>query len=64
MTPAGIYRDLAGLFRRNCPGGSIVFLVQTAGDTSDEADIVIAEQDDPYSVVERIRRKTSQAKAS
>jgi hypothetical protein len=64
MTPAGIYRDLAGLFRRRCPDSSIVFLTQTAGIPSPEADIVISEHDDPYMVVERIRGKISQSRAS
>jgi hypothetical protein len=63
MTPAGIYRDLAGLFRRHCPQSAIIFLAQTAGDTSPKADIVISEHDDPNSVVERIRGIISQTRA-
>jgi hypothetical protein len=62
MTPAGIYRDLAGLFRLQCPHSTIIFLAQTAGDTSSEADIVISEHDDPNSVVETIRGSISQTR--
>jgi hypothetical protein len=63
MTPAGIYRDLAGLFRRQCPHSTIIFLAQTAGDASPDADIVISERDDPCSVVERVRGTISQTRA-
>jgi hypothetical protein len=64
MTPAGIYRDLAALFRRNCPSGSIIFLAQSASDTSPEADIVISDGDEAHSVIEWLRGGKMQARAS
>ena len=63
MTPAGIYRDLVGLFRRNCPDGSVIFLAHSSSDVSSEADILVAEGDKPDSLIEKLRARIVQPKA-
>jgi hypothetical protein len=64
VTPPIIHSNLAALFRRTCSDGLIVFLAQTAGDTSPEADIVISDNDDPQAAIERLRGGKAQSKAS
>jgi hypothetical protein len=57
ITPLAIYRDLASLFRRNCPTGVVVYLVQRPDDSIPDADIVISDGDEPHSIVTRLRSK-------
>jgi hypothetical protein len=50
-----IYRDLASLFRRSCPGGLVVYLAQRPDENIPEADILLSDEDEPRSIVKRIR---------
>ena len=63
ITPFVIYQDLANLFRRSCPGGSVVYLAAHPADAAAGADLLLSEQDDPHSIVEKLRAIQS-AKAS
>ncbi len=63
ITSLAIYRDLAGVFRVNCPPGLIVYLAQHANDSVPEADIVLREEDEPRSIVDKLRSK-QETKAS
>jgi hypothetical protein len=57
LTSLPILRDLATLFRRSCPNGVIVFLMERPDDNIPDADICLSDRDDPRSVVDRIRSK-------
>ncbi len=63
ITSLAIYRDLAGLFRVNCPPGLIIYLARDANDTVPEADILLSQQDEPRSIVDKVRSK-QETKAS
>jgi hypothetical protein len=54
ITPAAIYRDLASLFRQNCPSGIVIFVAQNPNDRSAHADVNLAVQDEPHTLIERL----------
>jgi hypothetical protein len=55
LAPIAIYRDLASLFRRSCPGGLVVYLAQRSDENIPEADLLLSDEDEPRSMVKRIR---------
>ena len=55
LAPIAIYRDLASLFRRSCPGGLVVYQAQRPNDKIPEADILLSDEDEPRSIVKRIQ---------
>jgi hypothetical protein len=55
LAPIAIYRDLAGLFRRSCPDGLVIYLAERPNDNIPEADILLSDADEPRSIVKRIR---------
>jgi hypothetical protein len=61
ITPLAIYTDLASLFRRCCRDGLIVFLADNDEGGIPTVDILLLNQEEPGTVVERIR---SERKAS
>jgi hypothetical protein len=54
LAPIAIYRDLASLFRRSCPGGLVVYQAQRPDDNIPKADILLSDEDEPRSIVKRI----------
>ncbi len=48
ITPVPIFRDLVNLFRRNRPGGLVVFISNSPRETVTEADVVLSESDDAF----------------
>jgi hypothetical protein len=57
LTPFVVYRDLASLFRRNCPNGLIIFFMERPEDNIPDADILLTDRHEPRFMVERIRSK-------
>jgi hypothetical protein len=55
LAPIAIYRDLASLFRRSCPGGLVVYQAQRPDDNIPKADILLSDEDEPRSIVNRIQ---------
>src|ERR1700722_16947633 len=50
-----IYLALASIFRRSCPGGLGVYVAQRPDDNIREVDILLSDEDEPRSIVKRIR---------
>ncbi len=63
ITPPLIYRDLASLFRRNCPGGLIVFVAQDHDKSAHDADIVVPEQTEPAAIIAALRGNRQESRA-
>jgi hypothetical protein len=63
ITPIVIYQDLASLFRRSCPSGLVIYIAQRLDDNIPDADILLSDQDEPHSLIEKLRSKLG-AKAS
>lgn len=55
LAPIAIYRDLASIFRRSCPSGLVVYVAQRPDDNIPEVDILLSDEDEPRSIVKRIR---------
>jgi hypothetical protein len=55
LAPIAIYRDLASIFRRSCPGGLVVYVAQRPDDNIPEVDILLSDEDEPRFIVKRIR---------
>jgi len=60
VTPLAIYRDLASLFRRYCPIGRVIFLVQRPHDRIPDANVLLLEGDEPNLLVRRLRDASSE----
>jgi hypothetical protein len=55
ITPLVIYQDLANLFKRSCPSGLVAYVAQHPEDAIPGADILLSGQDEPRSIVDRLR---------
>jgi DNA-binding NtrC family response regulator len=55
LTPDVIYRDLATRFRQSCPDGLIAYVSDQPDENIDDSDIQLSLQDEPNSIVERLR---------
>jgi hypothetical protein len=55
ITPSAIYRDLAELFKRNCPDGLVVYLSDHNPNPVPEADLLLPEKDEANAIVRKIR---------
>ena len=64
LTPLPIYRDLASLFRRSCPGGIVVFLAQNTQKQIPDTDILLSDGDAPNSLLDRLRAGERQKQAA
>jgi hypothetical protein len=62
ITPLVIYEDLASLFKRSCTSGLVAYVARRQ-EAIPGADILLSDQDEPRSIVERLRSKQA-AKAS
>jgi hypothetical protein len=56
ITPTAIYRDLADVFKRNCPQGLVVFLTNKK-ESVPAADVVVSAEDEPRAIVRLIQEK-------
>ena len=55
VTSFAICRDLSGLFRQSCPDGLVAFVTQSGDYEVIDADIFLSLQDEPQSLVQKIR---------
>jgi hypothetical protein len=55
ITPFSIYQNLADLFRRYCRDGIIAYLNRDSGEDVLDTEIVLTEQDQPDSLVEKLQ---------
>lgn len=51
ITPLPIYRSLADLFHRSCPGGLVIFVADQLEDRVPEADVLFFPHDEPHAIV-------------
>jgi hypothetical protein len=63
ITPFVIYQDLANLFKRSCTGAVVAYVARQPDDAVPGADILLSDQDEPHTIVEKLRSKQA-AKAS
>jgi hypothetical protein len=57
ITPLAIYRDLANLFRRTCPNGLVIFLMEHPDDNIADADVLLWGEEPPEAIIQAIRSK-------
>ena len=55
ITSLPIYRDLASLFKRSCPNGVVVFLLQFREDMGPSSDVLLSDSDEPDLIVQKVR---------
>ena len=63
ITPFAIYRDLVHLFRRNCPNGLVIFLMEHPDDNIPDADVLLSGAEQSEAVIQAIRSKQEMNKA-
>jgi hypothetical protein len=61
ITPLVIFLDLASLFRRNCPGGLVAYVARRPDENIPDTDILLSDRDDPDSIVEKLRKQSTNA---
>jgi hypothetical protein len=59
ITPLLIFLDLAGLFKRSCPGGLVAYVARHPDESIPNTDILLSDRDDPDSIVEKLRKQST-----